>query len=112
MGYLFALVYTSLDDILPRVHELWTVGQKDDTKEGRQAAKERLAQIIQVIVNNNHSMSLSGTCSTRHLDLKPCGQCPPWQTLVAVVCTFIGEFKLNKLQRTTVVICCLVDTGT
>ena len=46
--YLFSLVYTSLDEILPRIQELWTISRKDDTKEGRQEAKEMLGKVIQV----------------------------------------------------------------
>jgi hypothetical protein len=47
-AYLFSLVYTSLDEILPRIQELWSMSRKDDTKEGRLEAKELLREIIQV----------------------------------------------------------------
>ncbi|KAK9807012.1 hypothetical protein WJX72_010768 [[Myrmecia] bisecta] len=44
--YLFSLVYTSLEDVLPLVQELWAVSRKDDTKAGRETAKQRLADLV------------------------------------------------------------------
>ena len=44
----FQLVYTSLDEVLPRVQELWDVAQQSVSKESHQRAKQRLAAIIQV----------------------------------------------------------------
>jgi hypothetical protein len=44
----FQLVYTSLDEVLPRVHQLWDLAQQSTSKEGHQLAKSKLADIIQV----------------------------------------------------------------
>lgn len=44
----FQLVYTSLDEVLPKVQELWDVAQQIISKESHQRGKQRLAAIIQV----------------------------------------------------------------
>ena len=44
----FQLVYTSLEEVLPRVQELWDVAQQSVSKESHQRAKQRLTAIIQV----------------------------------------------------------------
>lgn len=44
----FSLMYTSLDDVLPQIHELLSVAHQDLTKEGRSAAQQKLASIIKV----------------------------------------------------------------
>lgn len=41
-------MYTSLDDILPQIQELWKISNKEDTKEARLEAKRQLNRIIQV----------------------------------------------------------------
>ncbi|BDA48009.1 probable protein FAN at N-terminal half [Coccomyxa sp. Obi] len=43
----FQLVYASLDEVLPKVQELWDVAQQIVSKENHQRGKQRLAAIIQ-----------------------------------------------------------------
>lgn len=45
----FQLVYTSLEEVLPSVQELWDVAQQSASKESHDRAKQRLAAIIQVL---------------------------------------------------------------
>ena len=47
--FLFSLVYTSVEEILPRLTQLWSLSKKDDSKEGRLEAKAALSNIIQVM---------------------------------------------------------------
>ena len=58
--YLFSLVYTSLEDILGRIQELWTISRKDDTKVGRLEAKKLLAVIIQVRTDQSGGREFGG----------------------------------------------------
>ena len=44
----FSLVYTSVDEVLPKAQELWAVAQQGDTKEARKQAQQQLNNIIQV----------------------------------------------------------------
>lgn len=44
----FALVYTGLDELLPRVEELAALAHRDGSKADREAARAALARVIQV----------------------------------------------------------------
>ena len=46
-SFRFALVYASLEDVLPRIAQLWEVAQ-DDSRDGREKAHQRIAEMIAV----------------------------------------------------------------
>lgn len=46
-SFRFALVYASLEDVLPRIAQLWEVAQ-DDSRDGREKAHKRIAEMIAV----------------------------------------------------------------
>ena len=46
--YHFSLVYSAIDEVMPRVQELWQIARLDDTKVGREQAHQRIAQVIKV----------------------------------------------------------------
>ena len=46
--FTFSLVYTSIEEVLPRIESLLTVARLDDSKEGVQQAARQLAGLIQV----------------------------------------------------------------
>lgn len=46
----FSLVYTSLEEVLPAIEDLCYLAQLEGSKEERAAAKERLSEIIQVLL--------------------------------------------------------------
>ena len=47
-GFTFSLVYTSLEEVLPRIESLLAVARLDDSKEGVQQAAQQLAGLIKV----------------------------------------------------------------
>ena len=54
--YHFSLVYSAIDEVMPRVQELWQIARLDDTKVGREQAHQRIAQVIKVSVSHLHSV--------------------------------------------------------
>ena len=46
--FTFSLVYTSLEEVLPRIESLLAVARLDDSKEGVQQAAQQLAGLIKV----------------------------------------------------------------
>ncbi|KAK9819324.1 hypothetical protein WJX74_006280 [Apatococcus lobatus] len=50
-SFRFALVYASLEDVLPRIAQLWEVAQ-DDSRNGRETAHQRIAEMIAVHEEN------------------------------------------------------------
>ena len=49
----FALVYSTLEEVLPHVEELWALARRDGSKADREAARARLAEIVKV---GHHTM--------------------------------------------------------
>ena len=54
--YHFSLVYSAIDEVMPRVQELWQIARLDDTKVGREQAHQRIAQVIKVSGSHLHSV--------------------------------------------------------
>ena len=48
-------MYTSLEEVLPKIQRLWDVAQQSASKEGHIVAKQRLAEIIQVPLDTSSS---------------------------------------------------------
>eukprot|EP00884_Botryococcus_braunii_P012576 jgi/Botrbrau1/21319/Bobra.0184s0029.2 len=122
------LVYTSLDEVLPRVMLLWGLARTQDSKQARVAAQEQLADIIKEHEENEHfnpgwleeeeersELEVVGACVTplcAHPGRVVITQCRVYfQPFNVVSNSPIQSYNLNKVQAIAQRVWQLEDTG-
>ncbi|KAK9868121.1 hypothetical protein WJX84_006728 [Apatococcus fuscideae] len=90
-NFRFALVYASLEDVLPRIAQLWEVAQ-DDTKNGRERARERIAEMITVHEENERFNVGWLTDDSERITLELVGSC------ITPLCSQAGRVVITHVH--------------